>query len=58
MAFIDKFMNTKFPNKSVIIKDQFNKEIELDPRKKYDIIRDGKSMKIYGLNLKKGDQMV
>ena len=58
MNYIDKFMNTKFPNKEIIIKNQFDQKVKLNPSKKYDIIRDGKSIKIYGLNIKRGDKII
>ena len=58
MAFIDKFMNRKFPNKSVIVLDKTGNQIELSNKRKYKVIRNEEEIEIYPESLRKGDKII
>ena len=58
MAFIDKFMNRKFPNKPVIVLDKTGNQIELSNKRKYKVIRNEEEIEIYPESLRKGDKII
>ena len=58
MAFIDKFMNRKFPNKPVIVLDKNGNQIELSNKRKYKVIRNEEEIEIYPESLRKGDKII